>query len=73
MLLNEMGFPCNGVELTRTTSIVNICKYNACKFSGTSMVIQGLLKKGIKVHTRIMTERLLSRWVYLKFHLRHHP
>ena len=61
MLLLEMGFPCNRVEFTRTTSIVNICKYNACKFSGTSLVIQGFLKKVVEAHRRIMTEKLLSR------------
>lgn len=57
MLLNEMGFPCNGVELTRTTSIVNICKYNACKFGGTALVIQGFLKKVVEAHRRIMTQK----------------
>ena len=57
MLLLEMGFPCNRVEFTRTTSIVNICKYNACKFSGTSLVIQGFLKKVVEAHRRIMTQK----------------
>lgn len=57
MLLNEMGFPCNGGEFTRTTSIVNICKYNACKFGGTALVIQGFLKKVVEAHRRIMTQK----------------
>ena len=57
MLLLEMGFPCNRVEFSRTTSIVNICKYNACKFSGASLVIQGLLKKVVEAHRGMMTQK----------------